>query len=372
MAYTVSMPAAYTHFSIAKAVLQRLPKDLQNAVSSPEMYFFGAQGADFCFFYRAFRPSEINFGRFLHNRGSYGFFHTLLPCAGRDKGLFSYALGYITHYAADCVFHPYVYHLSGKSPVKHSRAEGALDFYFRRKDAEKEDLKRFGKYFNCTVSEKEVSSLYTLYALAAARADRDPLIKSSFVKGIRNYRAYTRFSARMFAKENEGLLNAEHKEWSYPDDMTKIMTDGAEEMSVSGDYKYSGEEGEIYDQLLVALKERLEKDYDLGYTTVGPHRDDLKIKVNGIDVRTYGSQGQQRTCALSLKLAEAEIFKDRFGEYPVLILDDAMSELDKNRRKNLMSAAKKMQKIITCTEPDCIPDFELYNNIKINNGKIIR
>ena len=230
MAYTVSMPAAYTHFSIAKAVLQRLPKDLQNAVSSPEMYFFGAQGADFCFFYRAFRPSEINFGRFLHNRGSYGFFHTLLPCAGRDKGLFSYALGYITHYAADCVFHPYVYHLSGKSPVKHSRAEGALDFYFRRKDAEKEDLKRFGKYFNCTVSEKEVSSLYTLYALAAARADRDPLIKSSFVKGIRNYRAYTRFSARMFAKENEGLLNAEHKEWSYPDDMAKIMTDGAEEM----------------------------------------------------------------------------------------------------------------------------------------------
>lgn len=151
-----------------------------------------------------------------------------------------------------------------------------------------------------------------------------------------------------------------------------MITDGAEEMSVSGDYKYSGEEGEIYDQLLAALKERLEKDYDLGYTTVGPHRDDLKIKVNGIDVRTYGSQGQQRTCALSLKLAEAEIFKDRFGEYPVLILDDAMSELDKNRRKNLMSAAKKMQTIITCTEPDCIPDFELYNNIKINNGKIIR
>ena len=56
----------------------------------------------------------------------------------------------------------------------------------------------------------------------------------------------------------------------------------------------------------------------------------------------------------------------------MLILDDAMSELDKNRRKNLMSAAKKMQTIITCTEPDCIPDFELYNNIKINHGKIIR
>lgn len=224
------MPAAYTHFSIAKVVLQRMPKELQKAVSFPEMYFFGAQGADFCFFYRAFRPSEINFGRFLHNRGSYEFFRTLLPCAGREKALFSYALGYITHYAADCVFHPYVYHLSGKSPLKHSQAEGALDFYFRSKDMKTEDSKRFGKYFNCSVSERELSALYTLYALAAARADRAPLIKSSFLKSIRSYRTYTRFSARMFAKKNEGLLNAEHKEWSYPDDATKILTDGAEEL----------------------------------------------------------------------------------------------------------------------------------------------
>ncbi len=151
-----------------------------------------------------------------------------------------------------------------------------------------------------------------------------------------------------------------------------LITGGAEEMTVSGDYKYEGEEGEIYDQLIAALKERLEKDYELGYTTVGPHRDDLKIRVNGIDVRTYGSQGQQRTCALSLKLAETEIFRERFGEYPVLILDDAYSELDKSRRENLMTAAKKMQTIITCTEPDCVPSHELYNNIKIRNGNIIK
>lgn len=151
-----------------------------------------------------------------------------------------------------------------------------------------------------------------------------------------------------------------------------MITDGAEEMTVSGDYKYEGEEGEIYDQLMAALKERAEKDYELGYTTVGPHRDDLKIKVNGVDVRIYGSQGQQRTCALSLKLAETEIFKERFGEYPVLILDDAFSELDKLRRNNLLLAAKKMQTIITCTEPDSVPGYEGYNNIKIQNGKIIR
>ena len=68
------------------------------------------------------------------------------------------------------------------------------------------------------------------YALAAARADRDPLIKEAFLKSIKSYRAYTRFSARMFAKEHEELLNAERKEWQYPDDKTIVMTDGADQM----------------------------------------------------------------------------------------------------------------------------------------------
>lgn len=224
------MPAAYTHFSVAAAVFQDLSADLQSTVISPELYFFGAQGADFCFFYRAFRPSELNFGRFLHNRGSYGFFQTLLSFAGREKTLFSYALGYITHYATDCIFHPYVYYLSGKSPVRHSRVEGALDFYFRQKDRNKEELITLKKYFNCPLSEAESSSLYTLYALAAVRANRDPVIKNSFIKSIASYRAYTKFSARMFTKKNVDFLNSERKEWNYPDDKTIILTDGAEEM----------------------------------------------------------------------------------------------------------------------------------------------
>lgn len=224
------MPAAYTHFAVARETFLRLPQPLQNKISSPELYFFGAQGADFCFFYRAFRPSEINFGRFLHNKGSYGFFRTLLPCAGRDGALFDYALGYLTHYAADCVFHPYVYHLSGKSPVKHSKAEGALDFYFRDRDIKNKPEEGFEKYFNCPIAPREASSLFMLYALAAARADRDPLIKEAFLKSIKSYRAYTRFSARMFAKEHEELLNAERKEWQYPDDKTIVMTDGADQM----------------------------------------------------------------------------------------------------------------------------------------------
>ena len=149
------------------------------------------------------------------------------------------------------------------------------------------------------------------------------------------------------------------------------ITGGIETLTVKEDYKYGGSESEIYEQFLLALAERREKDIETGYTTVGPHRDDLKIKVNGVDVRVYGSQGQQRTAALSLKLAEAEIFREKFGEYPVLILDDAMSELDKKRRARLIDYVKKMQTIITCTEPDCVPNYQEYNNIEIDDGKII-
>lgn len=149
------------------------------------------------------------------------------------------------------------------------------------------------------------------------------------------------------------------------------ITGGGEVLTVKGDYKYAGTEQEILEQFLSALTEKTEKDIETGYTTVGPHRDDLKIKVNGIDVRTYGSQGQQRTAAISLKLAEAEIFREKFGEYPVLILDDAMSELDKKRRIRLIDYVKKMQTIITCTEPDCVPDYQKYNNIEIDGGQIV-
>ena len=230
-AYTIRMPAAYTHFSVAAEVFRRLPEEIRGTISSLRLYFFGAQGADFCFFYRAFRASEINFGRFLHNRGSFDFFKALLLFSDRNSDLFSYALGYITHYAADCIFHPYVYYLSGHSPVKHSRAEGALDFYFREK-SNAEEPSQFQVYFNAGIPSKEASELFTLYAVATAKAERDPLIKGAFLKSIRNFRAYTRFSAHMFAKKDTRLLNAERHEWQYPDDKNIVMTDGAEQLFV--------------------------------------------------------------------------------------------------------------------------------------------
>ena len=151
-----------------------------------------------------------------------------------------------------------------------------------------------------------------------------------------------------------------------------ILTNGREDVEVTLESAFLGSEEEIYNALLLELKSRYEKDIILGYTTIGPHRDDLKIKINGEDVKIYGSQGQQRTCALSLKLAELEIFYQTFNEYPLLILDDAFSELDKDRRRQLIKVTKGIQTIITCTELTdemlADQDIKIFN---INDGRII-
>lgn len=173
--------------------------------------------------------------------------------------------------------------------------------------------------------------------------------------------------ARIIADRNEYIKRLS----PYAGYCHEEVTGGGEVLTVKGDYKYEGTEDDIYTQFLNALTERTEKDIETGYTTVGPHRDDLKIKINGVDVRAFGSQGQQRTASIALKLAETEIFRDKFGEYPVLILDDAMSELDKKRRARLIDYVKKMQTIITCTEPECVPNFQNYNNIEVEDGRLI-
>ncbi|MCL2858791.1 MAG: DNA replication/repair protein RecF [Streptococcaceae bacterium] len=100
------------------------------------------------------------------------------------------------------------------------------------------------------------------------------------------------------------------------------------------------------------IKETFKKDMIKGYTGTGPHRDDLKICVNGIDIRTFGSQGQQRTAALSLKLAELTLIEEETGEKAILLLDDVLSELDHERQKFLINSLSQVQLFIATTEID--------------------
>ena len=94
------------------------------------------------------------------------------------------------------------------------------------------------------------------------------------------------------------------------------------------------------------------KDLKLCQTTVGPHRDDMLFSIDGIDIRKYGSQGQQRTSALSLKLSEIDLVKQNINNTPVLLLDDVLSELDSNRQNYLLNSITDIQTIITCTGLD--------------------
>ena len=137
----------------------------------------------------------------------------------------------------------------------------------------------------------------------------------------------------------------------------------------------SEEVDKVKQELSQKLLQNRERDTILGFTSVGPHRDDIAITVNGLDVKKYGSQGQQRTVALSLKLSELEIFKQETGEYPVLLLDDVLSELDKARQEKLLREASKVQTILTCTHFDqTLPDFSYHFVVKegITDNKIER
>lgn len=129
----------------------------------------------------------------------------------------------------------------------------------------------------------------------------------------------------------------------------------------------------IKGDLMALLAKNSDMDMRRGFTSVGPHRDDLEILLNGINIKSFGSQGQQRTAALSLKLSEIEIIKEEVGEWPILLLDDVMSELDHKRQKDLIYALKDVQTIITTTEIDNLLDDYINASkiIKINNGSVL-
>ncbi|MFW3505139.1 DNA replication/repair protein RecF [Aerococcus viridans] len=114
-------------------------------------------------------------------------------------------------------------------------------------------------------------------------------------------------------------------------------------------------EDAIYQQLMMKFKEKKDHELARGVTLVGPHRDDLTFKVNGRDVQKFGSQGQQRTTVLSMKLAEIEYMHEVLGEYPILLLDDVLSELDNERQTHLLkSIQSKVQTFLTTTSLDGI------------------
>ena len=149
----------------------------------------------------------------------------------------------------------------------------------------------------------------------------------------------------------------------------KFMSKDADELGIS----YVGAKGEtapeIEAEILRMLENNIDKDMELGYTSVGPHRDDVKFELNGRDAKIFASQGQQRSIVLALKIAETEVFEKELGEKPVLVLDDVFSELDSTRQKKMYQKLDGMQVLMTGTAFKFKPD-EDYMTFSIKNAKV--
>jgi len=227
------------------------------------------------------------------------------------------------------------------------------------------------RFMDITLCQLSKTYFYLLSSYNKVLAQRNKLLKSTDTSALEiwdeqlcSYGAKIARTRRHFVKK---LANHAARAHAY-------LTDGKEDLVV----EYQGVEGEEVEEIRQNMSFELirnrEKDFKNGFTNVGIQKDDILLCAAGKDIRAYGSQGQQRTVALSLKLAEISIMKDETGEYPVLLLDDVLSELDTDRQKKLLGAVKGFQTIITCTHlpseiKSVLGDCTLFS---VENGRVTR
>lgn len=205
------------------------------------------------------------------------------------------------------------------------------------------------RFMDIDISQTSKRYFYLIGRYDKVLANRNKLLKSSQnIEEIKETidiwdRALADLAEKIFSERKNFI----EKLSPYAALAHEYITGGKEKLEL----KYISTFDENYkENMIKALQKDLDKDFKNGFTGKGIHRDDIDIYLNGVEVKNFGSQGQQRTAALSLKLAELEIIKSRTGEYPILLLDDVLSELDAFRRKRLLKFTSKTQTIITCTE----------------------
>lgn len=228
------------------------------------------------------------------------------------------------------------------------------------------------RFMNISISQTSSAYYTALLRYNKILDQRNTLLKNSDVSLILDTlpvwdEQLCKYAATIIKKRTEFLQRLA----PYAREYHAFLTDGKEELEIRPDKKFEGEESDIAETLLQKLSRNYEKDLRLGFTTVGPHRDDLDICIGGADAKAYASQGQTRTAALALKLSEVRIFKAQSGEYPVLVLDDVMSELDMTRRKKLLQCIEEVQTMLTCTHAERVLYGKECNKIHIEDGRVL-
>lgn len=226
------------------------------------------------------------------------------------------------------------------------------------------------RFIDISLCQQSKNYLYSLQKYNAVLAQRNKLLKSGF--GVNTLKETLFVWDAQLSKYGAYIIR---KRYDFIEKLKKLalfshdtLSGGKEKLALSYECALSyDDEEELERQFCESLRAAFEKDVDLSFTTFGCHRDDMDITVDGVDVRKYGSQGQQRSAALSLKFAEIDLFNEETGERPVLLLDDVLSELDETRRTKLLEMSSSLQTIITCTEFDENVDRTLF---KVSAGTI--
>ncbi len=211
------------------------------------------------------------------------------------------------------------------------------------------------------ISQIKPEYLSSLMRYQKILADRNALLKDPDAQGFSDM-MYV-LSARL-AKES-AYISKEREEYTKKlservSEIISDMTSGREKAEILYNCRMS--EGEYLEKLTSSV----DREIRASGTLYGIHRDDIQINLNGSDSRSFASQGQQRSLALAMKLAEGEISKEESGEYPVFLFDDVLSELDKSRKEYVLSGLNGRQIIITCCEE--IPVGAVYT---VKNGCVI-
>ena len=206
------------------------------------------------------------------------------------------------------------------------------------------------RFLDIDLCQTDKNYFYSLSRFNKALAQRNNLLKQA--KSIENVKDTVFVWDKQIAEEGAKIIAKRRsfceKLKGYAQQSHATLTDGKEQLEMQYVTQINGDGvAKIAENYLSLLQSSIEKDFQLRHTSLGCQRDDIALKINGTDVRSFGSQGQLRTTALSLKLAELQIFKNVIGEYPVLILDDVLSELDVDRQRRLLNFDSELQILLT-------------------------
>lgn len=237
------------------------------------------------------------------------------------------------------------------------------------------------RFLDMEIGQVQPGYLYTLQQYGKVLQQRNNFLKASYPGGANQTMldVWNMQLAEHGVKIMKKRKHFIHKLQTFAEQIHAGITNGAEQLTIeyrpSFDTDALQDETVLFDQFMIKLTQVKEQEIRRGVTLVGPHRDDLAFFINGKEAQTFGSQGQQRTTALSLKLAEIELINEEIGEYPLLLLDDVLSELDQKRQTQLIETFQsKVQTFITTTSLDSVNVSKLQDTgiYHVQDGRVTR